>query len=403
MKASAPPAAARRARWVLDALGARNVELGDDVPFRPEAWEELERGERPRGDELADAFFHLARIEERAGLRDQHGRFPVEASVLDPLDPPLEHLRRTLDLEPPRWRGARFAVALTHDVDTPWRWTRAGVRGGARRMKEHVFAGRPAGALAEARGLAAAPLHRVRGTDPNWRFEAITEMDAERATASTFFLMAGHGHPADGAVPEAYERLRPRLVQLLRERGAEIALHGSYTAAEDETRLADEKALLEALAGPVAGQRFHYLRVDPDRNLGGLERLGFAYDTSLGFAGALGFRAGIAQPFRPWDGQQDRPLDLIEIPLAIMDVTLGEERYLGLSARQAETRIQSLLDWAAENGGGFALLWHTDRFDPFTARGWDRLYSRILDGVRERGGICVSAGELAEEAAAWLR
>jgi hypothetical protein len=398
-----PETIERRARWVLDTLGAHEVGFGDDLPYGEEAWEQLERGERPRGDELAEAFFHLARIEERAGLRDQHGRFPVEASVLDPLDPPLERLRRTLDLEPPRWSGARFAVALTHDVDTPWRWTRAGVRGGARRMKEHVFARRPAGALAEARGLAAAPLHRVRGTDPNWRFETITEAEAERDSASTFFLMAGHGHPADGAVPEAYERLRPRLVQLLRERGAEIALHGSYTAAEDETRLADEKALLEVLAGPVAGQRFHYLRVDPDRNLAGLERLGFAYDTSLGFAGAPGFRAGIAQPFRPWDGQQDRPLDLIEIPLAIMDVTLGEERYLGLSAGQAETRIQSLLDWAADNGGGFALLWHTDRFDPFTARGWDRLYSRILDGVRERGGICLSAGELAEEAAAWLR
>jgi hypothetical protein len=188
----------------------------------------------------------------------------------------------------------------------------------------------------------------------------------------------------------------------LHERGAEIGLHGSYTAAEDDVRLADEKEQLEALAGPVAGQRFHYLRVDPHRNVPALERLGFAYDSSLGFAGAPGFRAGIAQPFRPWDREQDRPLDLIEIPLAIMDVTLAEDRYLGLSAGQAEPRIESLLDWAAEHGGGFALLWHTDRFDPLTARGWDRLYGRILDGVRERGGICLSAGELAEEAAAWL-
>jgi hypothetical protein len=385
---------ARRARWVLDTLGGRDVEPSG-LTIREEAWEQVERGERPRGDELAEAFFHLARLEERAGPCDQHGRFPAEASVLDPLDPPLERLRGMLGLEPPRWRGARFAVALTHDVDTPWRWTRSGIRAAAGRLRR--------GAWREASALAAVPVHKMRGTDPNWRFEAITEAEAERDSASTFFLMAGHGHPADGAVPEAYERLRPRLAQVLTERGAEIGLHGSYTAAEDETRLGREKALLESLAGPVAGQRFHYLRVDPHRNLAALERLGFAYDTSLGFADAPGFRAGIAQPFRPWDSDQDRPLDLIEIPLAIMDVTLGEERYLGLSAGQAETKIQNLLDWAAENGGGFALLWHTDRFDPFTARGWDRLYSRILDGVRDRGGICLSAGELAEEAAAWLR
>ena len=35
-----------------------------------------------------------------------------------------------------------------------------------------------------------------------------------------------------------------------------------------------------------------------------------------------------------------------------------------------------------------------DRFDPVTSAGWDRLYSRLLDGVGRRGGICMSAGEL---------
>ncbi len=57
-----------------------------------------------------------------------------------------------------------------------------------------------------------------------------------------------------------------------------------------------------------------------------------------------------------------------------------------------------LLDWASEHGGAFSILWHTNRFDRGTSAGWDRLYQRVLDGVRERGGACVSAGELATEA-----
>jgi hypothetical protein len=65
-------------------------------------------------------------------------------------------------------------------------------------------------------------------------------------------------------------------------------------------------------------------------------------------------------------------------------------------------RLLGLLDWAAENGGGFSILWHTDRFDPATARGWDRLYFRLIDAVRERGGVCLQAGELAVEAAGRL-
>ena len=393
-----PPAVERRARWVLDTLGAHELALGDDVPYRERAWEEVARGVRPRGDELADAFFHLARVEERGAPRDRHGRFSARSSALDPLDPPLERLRARLGVEPPRWGGARFAIALTHDVDVPWRWTRVGVRGGAARVKDHALARRPRAALAEARALAAVPLHKARGTDPNWRFERITGLEAAHGVTSTFFVMAAHRHRADGPSPAAYERLRARLVETIAAGGAELGLHGSYTAAEDEAALAEEKATLEALAGPVEGQRFHYLRVDPHANLAVLDRAGFAYDSSLGFADAPGFRAGIAQPFRPWDHERGRPLDLVEIPLAAMDVTFGETRYLGLSAAAAEPHLRRLVEWAAANGGGFAVLWHTDRFDRGTARGWERLYRRLIEAVRSQGGVCLSAGELAREA-----
>jgi peptidoglycan/xylan/chitin deacetylase (PgdA/CDA1 family) len=392
-----PPQVERRARWVLETIGAGRLSIGDDLPYRPEAWERIDRGERPQGDEVAEAFFHLARVEERTGPRDRHGRFPASVTCLDPLDPPLERLRARLGIEPPRWRGARFAVALTHDVDTPWRWTRVGVRGAAARLKSHALAGRGRAALREARALSHVPVHRIRRTDPNWCFERVLAIERERQTSSTFFVLAGHRHAADGASPETYDRLRPRLVETLASGGAEIGLHGSYTAANDPDLLGEERDALEELAGPVAGQRYHYLRLDPHANLAGLERLGFRYDSSLGYAGAVGFRAGIAQPFRPWDPERDRPLDLVEIPLAVMDASF-DDRYLGLSAREAEPHVRRLLEDAAERGGGFAILWHTDRFDRASSGSWDRLYQRILDVVGDLGGVCLTAGELAEEA-----
>ncbi|HEY7195900.1 MAG TPA: polysaccharide deacetylase family protein [Gaiellaceae bacterium] len=397
-----PEAVERRARWVLDTLGARETGLGDDLLYDASAWESVERGERPEHDELAQAFFDLARVEERNGTRDTHGRFPASASSLDLLDPPLERLRRRLGLQPPRWGGGRFAVVLTHDVDVPWRWTPIGVRGAAARLRRHAISGEGRAAAREARALAAVPLHKVRGTDPNWRFERITRVESARGVRSTFFVLAGHRHPADGPAPEAYARLRPRLVETLLAGGAEVGLHGSYTAAEDEAVLGEERDSLEELGAQIKGQRFHYLRVDPHGNLRTLDRMGFAYDTSLGFADAPGFRAGIAHPFRPWDFEADRPLRLVEIPLAAMDVTFSEDRYLGLPAAVAERRLLDLVDLAAERGGGFSVLWHTDRFDPSTSRGWDRLYLRLIDAVRARGGVCMTAGELAEEAADWL-
>jgi hypothetical protein len=381
-----PPDVERRARWVLDSIGAKDIGFGDDLPYDAGAWEQVDRGELPE-DELAAAFFHLARVEERDGARDDHGRFRAEWTCLDPLDPPLERLRTKLGVA-----DRTFTVALTHDVDNPWRWTKLGLRGSAARLKRDVLDIRVAPAFREATALAAAPVHRLRGTDPNWRFSQIVAEERRRgAHGSTFFVLAGHHDPHDGPSPDTYEELRPELVQTLRETGAEIGLHGSYTAADDPLRLAEEKASLEMLAGPVHGHRYHYLRGDPHRNIA---RLPFRYDTTLGFPDAVGFRAGIARPFFPWDFERDAPADVLEIPLAAMDATLAEERYLGLSAKRAWPQLDALLDWGAANGGAFAILWHPDRFDPLSSGGWDRLYSRVLDGVQARGGSCVSAGEL---------
>ncbi len=395
-----PATVERRARWVLDSIGATDLGFGDDVPYNAAAWDRVDRGEWPEGDDLAEAFFHLARVEELDFPPDEHDRFSSEWSYLEPLDPPLERLRKKLGVQTPK----RFVVALTHDVDSPWRWTPIGMRGAAARLKRHALRARLGPALREATGLAAVPLHRRRGTDPNWRFEEIVAEERRRgAKGSTFFVLAGHHDEHDGADPETYERLRPRLVETLLNAGAEVGLHGSYTAADDASRLAEEKAALEALAGPIKGHRYHYLRVNPHRNLAALAQLGLTYDTTLGLPDTIGFRAGIAFPFRPWDFEREAPLDLLEIPLAAMDVTLAEERYLGLSARRAERRLMRLLDWAAENGGAFSILWHPDRFDAATAAGWDRLYSRLLDGIHERGGIGMSAAELASSHSTWSK
>ena len=382
-----PATVERRARWVLDSIGATELGFGDDVPFNAAAWDRVDRGELPMDDDLAAGFFHLARVEERGAARDEHGRFRAEWSCLDPLDPPLERLRRKLGLA-----NGGFTIALTHDVDTPWRWTPIGLRGAAARLKRDVLEARVGPALREATALAAAPVHRVRGTDPNWRFEEIVAQERKAgASGSTFFVLAAHHDPHDGAAPAAYDELRPKLVETILGAGAEVGLHGSYTAAHDEARLREEKAKLESLAGPIEGHRYHYLRGDPHKNIA---RLDFLYDTTLGFPDAVGFRAGIARPFHPWDFERDTPGDVLEIPLAAMDATLAEDRYLGLSAKRAEPRLTALLDWAAVNGGAFSILWHPDRFDPLSSGGWDRLYSKVLEGVQERGGVCMSAGEL---------
>jgi hypothetical protein len=65
--------------------------------------------------------------------------------------------------------------------------TRRSPRLRRRGLKRNVLQARLAPAFREATALAAAPVHRVRGTDPNWRFAEIVAEERRRgAHGSTF-------------------------------------------------------------------------------------------------------------------------------------------------------------------------------------------------------------------------
>ena len=107
-------------------------------------------------------------------------------------------------------------------------------------------------------------------------------------------------------------------------------------------------------------------------------------------------RAGFSFPYRLYDLARDRPLDMLELPLAVMDATLSDRRYLGLSPDQGVRRAISVLELVAEVGGTVAVLWHNDRFAEHYARGWDRCYADLLGWVRDRGGrLCACEDVLA--------
>jgi len=359
------------------------------------------------GDVVMSTFWHLSRWEERPGsVRDDRGRFPASGALFDPEDAAADRLvdrfREIAGAPPP----GRLTVALTHDIDTPWRWSgfRA-VAGAAARAKGAARAAHTRELARELRGLAALPRHRARGSDPNWCFERICEVERSHGGLSTYFVLAGHHHPADGAAPRVYERVRPAVVTQVLAQGDELGLHPSYRASEDVGLIAEERARLEALAGAaVRGVRFHYLRHDAHRTLPELDRLGFAYDSSQGYADRPGMRAGLSHPYRPYDVAADRPLAMLELPLVVMDATLAEDRYLGLAADDGFERAVATLERAALAGGTVSVLWHNDRFDPAYARGWDRVYDRLLGWVRDRGGrLCTAADAVGLEAGATPR
>ena len=380
-------------------------------------------------DLVASAFALLACWDERTcGGRDRFGRLAFgdsvfaanpELKIAEPaadryvellrgvLRPRLEELGRG-PLRPPGWMwagdgreaapngGSPFAVALTHDLDNLWRWTPRGFAAAGYRSAR-ALRHADIGALRREVGDVGDWLtrHLPRRSDPYWTFPQILGGEDARGVRSTFYIIARHTHPRDGNQPETYQRLLPEALALLRRHGREVGLHGNDSDRLGREALERDRELLERGSdGEVRGVRYHYLRCLYHETLPLLEEAGFSYDTSLAFAEHEGYRCGCSFPFRPYCLDQERPLDLVELPLAVMDGTLQQAHYRGLSAPSAEQAALSVLESPARSGGAVSILWHNNRFDRRIARGYDGLYWRLVDRMLAGGAWVASAGEI---------
>lgn len=371
-------------------------------------------------DLVASAFVLLACWDERTtSARDKYGRLPFATSVFatnpalridDPaVDRYAELLRGALaprlaelGLEPLAQVGGvwgergRFAVALTHDLDNLWRWTRRGFAATGYRTARAARRLQGRAVLRElGDGADWLVRHLPRRSDPFWTFPQILGGEDTRGVSSTFFVIARHTHRQDGNQPHTYRKRIPQALSLLDRHHREIGLHGNDADRLGIDPLLSDRSLLAGDAhAEICGIRYHYLRCLYHETLPLLEQARFSYDTSLAFAEHEGFRCGCSFPFRPYCLAEERPLDLIEVPLAVMDGTLQEPHYRDLDAAAAESAAAAVLGRAQCSGGAVSLLWHNNRFDKRVSRGYDQVYWNLVDQALTHNAWLTSAGEI---------
>jgi peptidoglycan/xylan/chitin deacetylase (PgdA/CDA1 family) len=370
---------------------------------------------------LRSIAYQLTREEERRDRRrDQwecFSGFYARAQALGVLDRPLVSLqagqlagrlaawfasRRRTPAALPRWKGgARFAVALTHDVD----WIRLYSWADALRLLRRAKGPRSYALRAGLAQAARALLRGRRHRDPYWNFDGWAAEEARRGFRSTFFFCPpapAERHEYDAtyrpADPVVFGGRRVALLDMMREleaRGFEVGLHGSYLSHRSGAELARQRRQLEEATGaPLAGLRQHFLRFDVEATWPAQEEAGFLYDCTLGFNEALGFRAGVAAPFHPWDPRRGRAGELLELPLTAMDGVLF--RTLKLGSAEAAQRVREHLQQVEQAGGLAVLLWHPNAADAEHFPGWWECYRAVLDYLAGRPAWVASGREIAD-------
>lgn len=223
-----------------------------------------------------------------------------------------------------------------------------------------------------------------------WNFRDIMDLEEKYGGKSTFFFMAlGKG---DKDYTYDIGRLRSDIKDIS-QRGWGVGLHGGHEAYRDISKLKIEKAKLESVLGkPVIGYRNHYLKFKIPDTWKILSGAGFRYDSSLGYPEHVGFRNGMCHPFKPYDLNAKMAVDLIEIPLNIMDGTFDE--YMKTDMNTSWTISKKLIDTVQKHGGVLTVVWHNS----FMINDWLHLYEKILKYSREKGAWIASGEEILNNA-----
>lgn len=335
--------------------------------------------------------------EERAAFPSLELHIALLRSVITRSGTPLVEL-------PPAPPGYDFMVCLSHDMDHPalrshfldhtmFGFLQRATLGTAVRVAQGRLTFRRA--LKNLLAAAALPLIYLRLFPDIWRrFDRFLEI--ERGKGATYFFIPRRGHAGrkrEGVAPAkraaGYE-LAPLAGQIsgIAERGNEIGVHGIDSWLEADDGRAEKSILARQTGREATGIRMHWLYFDADSPRA-LDAAGFAYDSTVGYNGAVGYRAGTTQAYRPPGVSH-----LLELPLHAMDTALFYPGNLNLTDREAVGRVGRLADDFARFGGAMTINWH-DR-SIAAERLWDESYLSILRHLESRRAWFPTCGQAVE-------
>lgn len=326
--------------------------------------------------EIWDLF--TRKEEYNSPLRDKYDRFPSSASknqkILVPQASQLL-VKNGYSIDYPD--SAPFAVCLTHDID-------------------NVYQSIPYKGFSALRylthGDVTESLNRIRWMRskslPLCNFSEIMDIEEKFDARSTFFFMAES--PKEQGYSYDIEVFEPDIGEII-DRGWEVGLHGGHTTYNNGQEMQKKKERLEKVTHkPVLGYRNHFLRFRVPDTWEHLCSAGFQYDSTLGYPDCVGFRNGMCHPYLPYNLTLQHQINVIEIPLTIMDGTL--DQYRKFQSHMAWDITTKLIDTVEECHGCITFLWHNTYY--FNEQ--KKFYERILNYCADRKAWMTNGKEIAD-------
>lgn len=180
---------------------------------------------------------------------------------------------------------------------------------------------------------------------------------------------------------------------MLLDTGCDLGVHGGYYRFNNAALYRESRKAVEAHFGTrPCGIRNHLLRFSYPETWRAQAEAGFEYDATFGWPQQLGARSGLPFPFFTYDQPNQRVLDLLELPLTVMDTTLF--RYLELEGEAALEAAWQAVNQVVEVGGLVTLLWHNNFFNEPEYWDWQMVYEKLLERLAALKPWCATGAEI---------
>ncbi len=284
-----------------------------------------------------------------------------------------------LDVEYPE--NKKFAVCLTHDVDDIYPPLSHTILSSLYCIRNLNF-----------KQLKNQLFWKNKGKEksPYWNFKEIMNLEEKYNAKSSFYFLA---------TDKDIKRFRYNIEDLenelgfITDNGWEVGLHGGYYAYNNLEEMKKEKNRLEKVLGKeIIGYRNHYLMFKIPDTWELLAKAGFKYDATLGYNYGVGFRNGMCHPFKPFNLNNNKEVNILEIPMIIMDSALFN---VPVSIEKAWETTKRIIDTIEKYNGILTLNWHNSNVlnCPFREN-CIKVYEKILNYCYKKNAWMTSGEEI---------
>ncbi len=326
-------------------------------------------------DVFSSIFYLLSRYEEYLpGQRDEHDRFSSIHSLmykLNILELPMvdiwvEELRKKINNKFLNIKPVSYSVINTIDIDNAYAFKGKSTLRTTGAFLKDVLNGKLK-QFNYRRKVIAGKL-----TDPFDNYDYVRDISQTYNVRTIFFNLCGKLSNRDRNLDVnslAYKKLLAELNEW-----SELGLHPSYCGNTDFKLWKEEKNKLEKISGKrIEKSRQHFLKLKLPETYEQLIKLGIKEDYSMGYADAIGFRAGTGRKFQFYDLSKEKTTVLWLQPLCAMDGTMKD--YMKFDVETSLQKIRKMKAILKECGSTFAAVWHNETLgENYGWEGWRKVF-----------------------------